>query len=77
MQRIQTSKTLLLLTLDLRPRGCDISAQHTKFIKRRHVIQRVFNRVQTCLGVLHGTPADKSTIDMKLWILVANHVVYH
>ena len=28
--------------------------------------------------MLHGKLADKSTIDMKLWILVvANHVAYH
>ena len=68
MQRIQTSKSLLLLTLDC---GCDITQGSLNVDASYSVLDR--------LGVSRRAQlADKSTIDMKLWILmVANHVAYH
>ena len=45
MQRIQTPKSLLLLTLDFTStRMCN----HAKFIKRRRVIQRLTARLARC-----------------------------
>ena len=53
-----------------------------RFYAHADVTSRIRGRViqRTCLacrGVLQGKLADKSTIDMKLWILVVANVAYH